>query len=146
MTKDLTLHAKWVKEDEITREMLDKAVREARKYKRRRLYGRFLQTVRAKITAVTNILGKSNATTEEIATAYAELKETINQLIPLGKQQTTNISVVPAPVDGIVRLSTEKLKAPSPNNSYVRIEAWGEDICGGKSTNSTVPSPAMKPN
>jgi|UniRef100_UPI00402640B4 hypothetical protein len=42
-----------------------------------------------KITAATNILGKSNATTEEIATAYAELKETINQLIPLGKQQTT---------------------------------------------------------
>lgn len=78
-----------MKEDEITREILDETVREVRKYKRRRLYGRFLQTVRAKITAATNILGKSNATTEEIATAYAELKETINQLIPLGKQQTT---------------------------------------------------------
>lgn len=33
VTKNLTLHAKWVKEYEITREMLDEAVREARKYK-----------------------------------------------------------------------------------------------------------------
>lgn len=138
VTKNLTLYAKWVKEDEITREMLDEAVKEARKYKEEDYTEDSYKLLEQKITAATNILGKSNATTEEIATAYAELKEAINQLIPLGKRQTTNISIAPAPVDGIVRLSTEKLKDPSPNNSYVRIEAWGEDICGGKSTNSTV--------
>lgn len=139
VTKDLTLYAKWVKEGEITREMLDEAVREARNYKEEDYTEDSYKLLEQKIAEATTVLGRPNATAEEISTAYAGLKEAINRLMPSGKRQTTDIAVSPAPVDGIVRLSTEKLNDPSPNNnSYVRIEAWGEDICGEKSTNSTV--------
>lgn len=138
VTQDLTLYAKWVKEGDITREMLEEALSEALTYKKDNYTSESYEILQQKIREAESVLNKPQATAEEIATAYAGLKEAIAQLMPLAKRQTTNIYINPEPVDDVIYLNTGNLTASEPYLAYVNIWAHGEDAFGQTSTNSKV--------
>lgn len=138
VTQDLTLYAKWVKEGDITREMLEEALSEALTYKRDNYTNDSYEILQQKIREAESVLNKPQATAEEIAAAYAGLKDAIAQLMPLAKRQTTSIYISPEPVDDVIYLNTGNLTSSEHYLSYVSIWAHGEDAFGQTSTNSKV--------
>lgn len=127
VTGDFTLYAKWT---EITMETLQQLITEAEQLREVNYEEESFDAMVEKLNTALSVVYDGNATPEEIATAYQELAEAINNLVALPHRPTVEIGVRPTPSEDEVILVASA--------SEVAIYAMGLDANGEESTQSEV--------
>lgn len=142
--KDITLYAKWTS---ISKESLQKLIDEADDKKRSEYTEESYDKMWDKLNAAQSIVNKTDATKEEIETAYEELSKAINALLPLEKRKTVGLYISPAPIDDIIYINPkahyETYTVEDNQNGYYKeeyfgISAYGTDASGHESSNCKV--------
>lgn len=131
ITSNITLYAKWIKAESITKELLQSLIKEAHAIKTENYTDASIDNLYNKLKVANEIVNKDNPTDQEIQNAYQALKTAISELVELPRRTTVNIEIYPQPVDGIIYVNTN-----SDNIFY--LNARGVDNKWEESTNSGV--------
>lgn len=131
VTQNITLYAKWIEAENITRELLQNLIDEARAISQNNYTEDSYDIMYAKLNTATNILNNSSSTNQQIQTAYQELKAAISELVALPYRATTKLSVYPEPSNDIIYVNVD-----SENPFF--LSASGIDNNGNQSTNNGV--------
>lgn len=143
--KDITLYAKWTS---ISKESLQKLIDEANDKKSSDYTEESYNKMQAKLNAAQSIVNKTDATKEEIETAYEELSKAINALLPMEKRETVGLHISPTPIKNIIYINPkvhyETYTEEDQYNGYYEaverfnISAYGTDASGHESSNDKV--------
>lgn len=128
---NITLYAKWIEAEQITKELLQSLIDEAEAIKSENYTDASVENLRNKLNAAHEIIQKGNPTAQEIRNAYEALETAISELVELPKRTTVGLEIYPLPVNGIIYVNTA-----SSNNFY--LNAYGIDSKGDESTNNAV--------
>lgn len=133
--KDMTLYAKWTT---ISKESLQTLISEANSKKRSDYTEESYNKMIEKLNAAQNIVNKTDATKEEIETAYENLSKAINDLLPMEKRETVGLYITPTPINNEIYINPKVYYETYNDVSDFQIIAWGTDISGNESSNSKV--------
>lgn len=143
--KDITLYAKWTS---ISKESLQTLISEANSKKRGEYTEESYDKMWNKLNAAQDIVNKTDATKEEIETAYEELSKAINALLPLEKRETVGFYIAPTPIGDIIYINPkahyETYTEEDKQNGYYEegedfgILAYGTDASDNESSNCKV--------
>ncbi|MDC2706738.1 InlB B-repeat-containing protein [Bacteroides ovatus] len=128
---NITLYAKWIEAENITKELLQALINEARAIKESNYTEESFEKMYVKLNAATNIAMNTDSTPQQIQTAYQELKTAISELVELPYRATTQLSVYPKSSNGFIYVNVA-----SENPFY--LSASGVDNNGNQSTQNGV--------
>lgn len=131
VTGNITLYAKWIEAEKITREVLLSLINETQAISPNNYTEDSYDKMYAKLNAAINIVNNPNSTDQQIQTAYQELKAAISELVKLPYRATTDLSIYPESSNGFIYVN---IGAENP----FFLSASGIDNNGNQSTNNGV--------